>query len=192
MKENFSRLFISLLFLCSTVSCVAPAIEKQSADNSVRQAASSSSAVSPTASQMRKKSGKHMANKEKSVISQRDIVRQSLLENPLQRGERLAIEFAEYEQPLIKQVIAIEGDKVFIKRGELWVNGKVVAVSGQTYIIPKEKQVLLGKQLLSYNNQIPQDQFIAFSDEHKRSYDSSDYGLGNLDQIVVRLQPAQD
>ncbi len=104
----------------------------------------------------------------------------------MQSGDLIAIKFSTRERKMLKRLIALPGDRVEFIDGQLKLNGQWL----DTAWWPKQKRLalrqykLLALQLSRYDNQIPPASAMVMGDNASKSYDSGDFGLISLEQIV--------
>ncbi|MBT3509305.1 MAG: signal peptidase I, partial [Nitrospina sp.] len=84
----------------------------------------------------------------------------------------------------VKRVVAVEGDTVEIKEGNLWVNGNALNDGNS----PQGKLKVLAMQLANFNNRIPKGQLIVMGDNSTSSFDSGDYGIISRRQLSGRVK----
>lgn len=181
---------IAPLLVAALLSACAGVGDKTSTATDKQQAGAGSSAKAKAAAGKKTSQTQTLNAAADDIEPAEEVIsalQQDLLDRPLKRGEWVKIRFASLEREELKQVIAIPSDSAVFDKGQLMVNGRAVVVSGQTYIVPKRQEVLLGKQLDQYDNLIPEGFFIAFADNAKRTYESSDYGLVSFEQIIERV-----
>jgi signal peptidase I len=106
--------------------------------------------------------------------------------NPVLRGDLVSIKFPSRNHPMVKRVVAVEGDTVEIKEGNLWVNGNALNDGNS----PQGKLKVLAMQLANFNNRIPKGQLIVLGDNERNSFDSGDYGIISKSQLSGRIQRA--
>ncbi|NLN15071.1 MAG: signal peptidase I [Tissierellia bacterium] len=87
---------------------------------------------------------------------------------------------------LIKRVVAVEGDLVDIRDGNLYINGEL---QEEDYI----KGLTPAKYNLEYPLEVPQGKVFVLGDNRENSLDSRDFGLVDIHQlkgrVVFRLFP---
>lgn len=115
-----------------------------------------------------------------------------------QRGDLVSFRFpGDQEQMVIRRVVAVPGDKVFIKEGRLNINGQEAEYKADEYStaerLPGEKEYHGLKGSLSGNFKamtIPQGQFFVLSDNRGRQDDSRSWGLvplQNMESLVMLI-----
>jgi signal peptidase I len=86
----------------------------------------------------------------------------------LERGDIIVFKSPEADRQLIKRLVAVEGDKVEIEGGKLYVNGELSLIG-----LPVEPETPSGE----YSNLIVPEGFIyALGDNRTKSLDSTEFG----------------
>ncbi len=119
--------------------------------------------------------------------------------NNLQQGDIVLYKYSQYEEPVIRRVVAVPGDKFKLKSvpregWELSVNGKVVAgVKGQPYRFGVDKYdpplELAGKQRKFV---LPAKELILLSSFPPGDRDSGIFGLSNQNDIVGKVEVSSE
>jgi signal peptidase I len=104
--------------------------------------------------------------------------------NPVLRGDLVAIIFPSRNHPMVKRVAAVEGDRVEIKQGNLWING--IALNDENG--SQDKLKVLAMQLANFKNRIPKGQLIVMGDNSTSSFDSGDFGIISERQLSGRVK----
>ncbi len=126
------------------------------------------------------------------IILNKNPIEKGLFINMINEGKDI-IENIKYrftgiieKKNLIKRVVAIPGDKVYIKDGLVYINGEVESgynFQGKTYSISD----------MNYPIEIPNDKVFVLGDNRENSLDSRSIGLINYSQIkgkaLVRFWP---
>lgn len=87
-------------------------------------------------------------------------------------------------RPLIKRVIAVEGDKVVISKEDVHVNGARVANS--TIMTADSK----GRPITAFEGGlVPEGSLFLMSDENPNSYDGRYFGFIEQEQIIGTIKP---
>ena len=107
------------------------------------------------------------------------------LDNDILRGDIVAIKFKTRDEILIKRVIALPGDKFDIKDNSIYLNRELLL---EPYLgdvqIDSEGMLLLESQLKRYEGYVPINSYIVLGDNRAVSFDSSDFGIIDEEQIV--------
>lgn len=110
------------------------------------------------------------------------------VKNSILKGDIVAIKFQTRDETLIKRVIALPGDKFEIKDNSIYLNGKPLV---EPYVgdvqIDLEGVMLLEKQLERYDGHVPINSFIVLGDNRAASFDSTDFGVVDKEQIVGKV-----
>ncbi len=75
---------------------------------------------------------------------------------------------------VVKRVIALEGQTVEFKNGNVYVDGQIYDYVGKSQIEPTYNKIVL----------IPEDHFFALGDNWSNSIDSREYGPVNYKQLI--------
>lgn len=108
---------------------------------------------------------------------------------PLRTGDIVALSFKRQGRPMLKRVIATEGDEVIFVDGQIKVNGRYLEAGWW----PRQKRLssrhyrLLALQLSRYENRVPQNSLIVMGDNTENSFDSGDYGFVSRNQVIGRI-----
>ncbi len=107
------------------------------------------------------------------------------------RGDLVALSFKTRARPMVKRVIALPGDRVEIRGGQLWLNGAPLAEPylAEPRVLALKAGRLLALQLARNGGRVPPGHLIALGDNPAASFDSGDYGFVSLDQIAGRVTP---
>ncbi len=108
----------------------------------------------------------------------------SLKFSPLQRGEIVVFKHpVNLNRLLIKRIIAIEGDKVRIINGDIYINDEIL---NEKYL--ETPHSTLGGKSIGQNNEIvvPKNNFMLLGDNRENSADSREFGFVNKENIVGR------
>jgi len=98
-------------------------------------------------------------------------------------GDLIAIRMSNDKPSLLKRVVAMADDQVEFNEGNIRRNGVTVARRPSDHKQLSALQV----QLSYYNNIVPQDNLIALGDNTELSFDSSDFGLVEISQVLGRI-----
>ena len=99
----------------------------------------------------------------------------------LSRGDLVAIRFKHSDTPIVKRVVAVEGDRVEIKDASILVNGQ------------KYRQIDMARwkttmtQLERYGWVVPSKNIFVLGDNPDSSLDSRRLGLISVDQVEGRV-----
>jgi len=104
----------------------------------------------------------------------------------IDRGALVAIKFSTRQRNMVKRLIAKPGDQLEIINGRLKLNGAWLNTSWwpKSKYLEAGKYKLLAIQLSRYKHQIPTGSVLVMGDNTKRSFDSANYGLLSIDQIL--------
>lgn len=84
----------------------------------------------------------------------------------------------------IKRVIAVPGDKIMVKGGEVYVNGEML---NETYL-PEEYDTRAGRALREgVEAEVPEGTYICIGDNRGHSSDSREWGPVPMENIVGRV-----
>ncbi|MCX7765175.1 MAG: signal peptidase I [Candidatus Sumerlaeia bacterium] len=107
------------------------------------------------------------------------VILSSLRKNVPQRGEIIALRNpSNTEEILVKRVIGVPGDRILIRNGFLYVNGK--AEAGEQ-LCP----ILLNVKF--YQVQVGSNEVFVLGDNRNDSYDSLDFGMVPQNLILGRV-----
>lgn len=105
-----------------------------------------------------------------------------------------ALERENFHDAFIKRVVGLPGEKVELKNGKLYINGKTLQekyINGQqtsTDVCPVEQLAYLAKPVV-----VPPNSYLVLGDNRKNSYDGRCWGLVPRDRIIgkasVRFWP---
>lgn len=119
--------------------------------------------------------------------------------NNLQHGDVILYKYSQYEDPVIRRVVAVPGDKFKLKSvahegWELSVNGKVVTgVNGKPYRFGVDKYdpplELAGRQRKFV---LPEKELIVLSSFPPGDRDSGIFGLSNQNDIVGKVEVSSE
>ncbi len=101
--------------------------------------------------------------------------------NRLQRGDIIVFKFPEESRQLIKRLVAVEGDRVEIKEGKLYVNGELSLIG-----LPVEPETPSGENPEFTNLTVPEGFVYALGDNRLYSMDSTEFGPINKKWIKGR------
>lgn len=110
--------------------------------------------------------------------------------NPIERGDIVAFSLKTLDNPLIKRIIALQGDRLEFREGIMLVNSQEVH---ETYLgeqAPKFTEQDLGVialQLRSYNGFVPHGSVFALNDNWAAGRDSRDLGFFPVSQIIGKV-----
>ena len=119
------------------------------------------------------------------------VVAKAYADRPPGRGELVAIRFKTHARPMVKRVIAIAGDAIELKDGQLWLNGRRL---NEPYLAAPRKLSarafrLLAVQLSRNDGVVPRGQLMVMGDNTGSSFDSGDYGFVSLRQVIGTVVP---
>jgi signal peptidase I len=98
------------------------------------------------------------------------------------RDELVAIDLGTGRRPMVKRIVALPGDSIAIDTGTLSVNDSAPRS------LPPAAARLLSLQLAHYGNRLPPNTFIVLGDNGSSSYDSGDFGLVAIKQVMGRVR----
>jgi signal peptidase I len=93
----------------------------------------------------------------------------------------VALEFKSRENPIVKRVVAVEGDRVEVKDDILYVNGK------ELRSIDAERWASTVRQLERYGWRIPKNNIFVLGDNPRASRDSRRLGLISTSQVAGKV-----
>ena len=103
---------------------------------------------------------------------------------PLRRNDLAAIQLKNRENPMVKRVIAVAGDRLSIVNNRLQVNGSGLQPE---LIVDSRRWRSTINQLRNYNWIIPANTVFVLGDNRRNSRDSRRLGLISLSQISGKI-----
>ena len=93
---------------------------------------------------------------------------------------------------MVKRVIAIAGDSVEIGGGRLWLNGRQLdePYLAEPRVLRARAFRLLLVQLARNDGVVPRGHLVVMGDNPRGSFDSANYGVVSLRQVVGKVLPA--
>lgn len=112
-------------------------------------------------------------------------------DRPYRQGDLVAVSFKTRERMMVKRIIALEGDEVHWRDGQVFVNGRPLVMDGwpEDRRIPERSWRVLGIQLKNYGNRVPKNNVIVMGDNTSKSYDSGDFGMLSMSQLSGHVNP---
>lgn len=104
----------------------------------------------------------------------------------VKNSDLVAIRFSNRKNLMVKRIIAIPNDSIKIEKEVIRVNGVIVSQCGMLFFKKNKRNVLI-TQLKRYNWKIPEGQVLVIGDNCSESYDSGEYGLISVNQIVGKI-----
>jgi signal peptidase I len=99
----------------------------------------------------------------------------------IKRGDMVALEFKSRENPIVKRVVAVAGDRVEVKDDVLYVNGK------ELRRIDAQRWAPTVRQLEHYGWVVPENNIFVLGDNPRASRDSRRLGLISTAQVVGKV-----
>jgi len=115
------------------------------------------------------------------LVSGDKVVVSTEMNKPMERDDLVAIGFKHSAIPIVKRVVAVEGDRVEIKSNTIFVNEKSFR-----HIDEKRWQSTVN-QLKRYNWIVPKNNLFILGDNPKNSRDSRRLGLISMSQIEGKV-----
>ena len=103
----------------------------------------------------------------------------------IQYSDLVAIQFSQRDYPMVKRVVAIPQDRVWLNNQGLWVNDTLIRATPKHQ--KKSYGLALHNQLKRYENVVPAMNLIVLGDNPENSRDSMRYGLVSFSQIVGKI-----
>ena len=102
----------------------------------------------------------------------------------VKRGDIISLEYADTKY-LIKRVIGMPGDSIYIKNNKVYINGQVYEES----YIPKDYEYddFDLEEAFGYSK-IPEDMYFVLGDNRENSKDSREIGLVKKEEIIGKIQ----
>ncbi len=97
----------------------------------------------------------------------------------LNRGDIIIIKLPDSDKPLIKRLIAVEGDRVEVKDGKVYVNDELSLIGSES-----EPVTPLGNEPGFTDLTVPEGQIYVLGDNRKYSKDSTEFGP--VDKAYIR------
>ncbi len=112
--------------------------------------------------------------------------------NEIQRGDIIAYSFFENQEPIVKIVKGVPGDKFDILNDKgkwyLLINSKIVKNSdGIPYILNEKAVKILSLYIKNYKGFIPQDTYLILGNLPNGSMDSTEFGLIHRQDIIGKV-----
>ncbi len=110
--------------------------------------------------------------------------------NPVKKGDIIALKLKTQEKPFVKRVIAVSGDKLEFREGNIYVNGEKLE---EPYILDKgyhynpEKIRVVEIPLKANSNTIPKNSIFVLGDNRKESDDSFAFGFLPEEYVVGKI-----
>ncbi len=99
----------------------------------------------------------------------------------LNRGDIIVIKFPDNDKPLIKRLIAVEGDRVEVKDGKVYVNDELSLIG-----LEQEPLTPSGSEPGFTDLTVPEGQIYVLGDNREYSKDSTEFGPVDKDYIKGR------
>lgn len=99
----------------------------------------------------------------------------------LERGDIIVVKSPEEDRQLIKRLIAVEGDKVEVTDGKVYVNGEVSLIG-----LPDEPVTPVGEDPKNTDLTVPEGYVYVLGDNREFSLDSTEFGPIDKDWITGR------
>ena len=99
----------------------------------------------------------------------------------LNRGDIIIIKIPESDKPLIKRLIALEGDRVEVKEGKVYVNDELSLIG-----LESEPMTPYGNEPGFTDLTVPEGFIYVLGDNREHSIDSTEFGPINKDYIKGR------
>ena len=103
---------------------------------------------------------------------------------PIKRRDIVAISLKGRKHPMVKRVVAVEGDKLEIKNSCLWINDQ--ALDPSVSINPDQWKTTLA-QLERYDWTLPQKTVFILGDNPENSRDSRRLGIISISQVSGKV-----
>ena len=110
-----------------------------------------------------------------------NVVVNTEIDEPAERGDLVAIKFKNTATPMVKRVVAVEGDRVEIKNNTIIINEKSFR-----HIDEKRWQSTVN-QLKRYSWIVPSNNFFVLGDNPQNSRDSRRLGLISTSQLIGKV-----
>jgi len=115
----------------------------------------------------------------------------SYLFQDIERFDIIVFHTEQDEQPLVKRVIGLPGEKIEYKNDQLFVNGKKI----KEPFLQKNKENIYGNQLtgdftleeITGKKKIPEGHIFVIGDNRLNSRDSRHFGFVKMDQVIGKV-----
>jgi signal peptidase I len=110
--------------------------------------------------------------------------------NPIERGDIVAFRLKTVEEPLIKRVIALPGDRLEFIEGRIHVNGEEINeayLSDPGYRLTEQDLSLIMIPLERYGNIVPTGSVFALNDNREVGGDSRKLGFMPISRIMGKV-----
>jgi len=114
------------------------------------------------------------------VFKHLDFVCLHRSQEKMEAGRIVALRLADNKPPFLKRVIAVAGDRMEIRQNQICRNGQPV----MKMAAHRKQPSILQRQLARYSNIVPPRNLIVLGDNAGQSYDSNDFGLVAISQVV--------
>ena len=108
---------------------------------------------------------------------------------PLRRGDLVAIRLQNRENPMVKRVVAVAGDRLAINGNRLWIND--AGLEPELVIDPRRWRSTIN-QLQNYNWIVPANTIFILGDNRRNSRDSRRLGLISVNQVCGQVINLKD
>lgn len=105
--------------------------------------------------------------------------------HPIQRGDMVILQITKEQNPIVKFVKAIPGDRFTYKEDHIYINGKLLRNS------QNKPYKIQSKMLQLYSTSypvLPSDSYLVLGDQEGGSLDASKFGLIDKKQILGKAQ----
>lgn len=109
----------------------------------------------------------------------------------VERGDVIIFKLKTIEDPMVKRIIALPGDKVEFKDGGLYINGEKLKedyLKDINYQFSETELKTLLIPLEKYNNIVPGGSYLTLSDNRTRTIDSRKWGFLPKEYVIGKVE----
>ena len=109
----------------------------------------------------------------------------------VKRNDIVAFKFITVEDPMVKRIIALPGDKLEFKDGAIYVNSKKIEedyLKDEDYQLSQEELKVLLVPLKANDNRVPNSSYFCLSDNRIEKTDSRKWGFLPADYVIGRVE----
>jgi len=113
--------------------------------------------------------------------------------NDIKRNNIALLKFSHREDPVIKIIKGIPGDKLELREinngFNILVNDKLLTTSDSVpYIFKGKRATMISLYIKDYNSKIPENAYLLLGNKPSGTYDSTQFGLISKSNIIGKIQ----